>query len=134
MYMYVCICMCVILLFFALRAPARSLRQCVYDPEVGFTPERTAKLRGKFVPKYPVVSLNKQRWCRKTGWSDPGWCVFDNNFAARANDNDPGGQVNSARTQNRSEDWSYRLCTEQYSTTVQNCTVHEPVFQPHTNS
>jgi len=44
-------------------------------------------------PSTPWYHLNKQRWCRKTGWSNPGWCVFENNFPARANDNDPGGQV-----------------------------------------
>jgi len=59
------------------------LLQCVSDLGSGFTPERSAKLRGKFTPRFEVESFCEPRWCNKTSYVDEGWCVFDNNFSLK---------------------------------------------------
>ncbi|CAI5984626.1 unnamed protein product, partial [Closterium sp. NIES-65] len=55
--------------------------QCICDKESGVTPERSARIRGKFTPKFRVDSFATPRWCNATDWWDEGWCVFDNNFS-----------------------------------------------------
>ncbi|CAI5958590.1 unnamed protein product [Closterium sp. NIES-64] len=64
-----------------MKNPQNLHPQCICDKESGVTPERSARIRGKFTPKFRVDSFATPRWCNATDWWDEGWCVFDNNFS-----------------------------------------------------
>ncbi|CAI7779213.1 unnamed protein product, partial [Closterium sp. NIES-54] len=64
-----------------MKNPQNLHPQCICDKESGVTPERSARIRGKFTPKFRVDSFAMPRWCNATDWWDEGWCVFDNNFS-----------------------------------------------------
>lgn len=67
-----------------MKSPQSLHPQCIFDKESGVTPDRSARLRGKFLPKYRVDSFCMPRWCNATEWWDEGWCVFDNNFSVQS--------------------------------------------------
>ena len=62
--------------------------QCVADRDSGVTPDRSARIRGKFTPRYRVDSLCMPRPCNATAWSDEGPCAFDYHFSVQV-----GGRV-----------------------------------------
>lgn len=55
---------------------------CMAEEQVGISPSRARRMRqAKFVPRFQVESFCQPRMCQNTSWSDPGPCVFDNNFS-----------------------------------------------------
>eukprot|EP00271_Cylindrocystis_brebissonii_P002590 TRINITY_DN1333_c0_g1_i2.p2 TRINITY_DN1333_c0_g1~~TRINITY_DN1333_c0_g1_i2.p2 ORF type:complete len:271 (-),score=20.66 TRINITY_DN1333_c0_g1_i2:454-1266(-) len=66
-----------------LKPPEDLHPQCIADKASGVTPDRSARLRGRFAPRFAVESLLEPRMCGQTSWSDAGFCAFDNNFSVQ---------------------------------------------------